>query len=75
MLKYNQKQRKHTKNTRRERKDMTKEKAIEKAFDKANLQGESADVYAIIYGYKVLAALPENEIDTIYEAIVKRLGF
>ena len=54
---------------------MTKEKAIERAFDKANLQGESADVYAIIYGYKVLAALPEAEIDTIYEAIVKRLGF
>lgn len=54
---------------------MTKEKAIERAFNKANLQGESADVYAIIYGYKVLAALPETEIDTIYEAIVKRLGF
>ena len=54
---------------------MMKEKAIEKAFNKANLQGESADVYAIIYGYKVLAALPENEIDTIYEALVKRLGF
>lgn len=75
MLKWHCSKEKHTENTRRERKDMTKEKAIEKAFDKANLQGENADVYAIIYGYKVLAALPENEIDTIYEAIVKRLGF
>ena len=54
---------------------MTKERAIERAFDKANLQGIDADVYAIIYGYKVLAALPENEIDEIYESIVKRLGF
>lgn len=54
---------------------MKKEQAIERAFNKANIAGEGADVYAIIYGYKVLAALPESEIDKIYESIVRRLGF
>lgn len=54
---------------------MRKETAIQNAFDKANLIGENVDVYAIIYSYKTLRDLPDDEIDEIYQYLVERLGF
>lgn len=54
---------------------MKKETAIERAFRKANLMGEDVDLYEVIYSYKVLRELPDEEIEEIYESLAKRLGF
>lgn len=54
---------------------MSKDKAIERAFDKANLAGEGVDLYKIIYSYKVLRELPDEEIEEIYDNMAKGLGF
>ena len=54
---------------------MTKEKAIERAFDRCNLMGEDVDILRVIYQYKVLRELPDDEIDQIYDDIADRLGF
>ena len=54
---------------------MTKEKAIERAFDRCNLIGENVDILQIMYQYKAIRELPENEIDQIYDDIADRLGF
>ena len=39
------------------------------------LGGESLDIYAVLYRYKALRDLPENELNEIYEQIAERLGF
>ena len=44
---------------------MTKEKAIERAFDRCNLIGEEVDILEIMYQYKAIRDLPEEEIDEI----------
>ena len=54
---------------------LTKESAIERAFDRCNLIGDEVDIYKVIYGYKVLRDLPQDEIDRIYDDIADRLGF
>lgn len=54
---------------------MTKEKAIERAFDRCNLIGDEVDILSIMYQYKALRELPEEEQDRIYEDIADRLGF
>lgn len=55
---------------------LTKDQAIERAFDACNLLGgESLDIYAVLYRYKALRNLPKNELDEIYEQIAERLGF
>ena len=54
---------------------MKKETAIQKAFDKANLIGEDVDLYKVIYSYKVLRELSDEEIDEIYEILATGLGF
>lgn len=54
---------------------MTKEKAIERAFDRCNLIGEEVDILKIMYQYKAIRELPEEEIDQIYDDIADRLGF
>lgn len=54
---------------------LTKEKAIERVFDRCNLIGENVDILEIMYKYKAIRDLPEDEIDTIYEDIADRLGF
>ena len=54
---------------------MKKGEAIERAFRKANLIGEGADLWAIIYSYKALRDLPDSELDEIYEELAARLGF
>lgn len=57
------------------RKIMTKEKAIQRAFDRLNLIGVNADVYEILYQYKVFREMDESELDEIYNELVARLGF
>ena len=49
--------------------------AIERAFNKANLQGADSDLYAVLYSYKALRELPETDLDIVYEFLAKRLGF
>lgn len=54
---------------------MKLENAIERAFHKCNLAGESRDIYGILYSYKAIRELPESEIDRIYDDMVDRLGY
>jgi hypothetical protein len=54
---------------------MNLEKAIQRAFDRCNLIGESVDIYQILYSYKAIAKLPDEEVDKIYDQIADGLGF
>lgn len=54
---------------------MTKEKAIQRAFDRLNIIGENADVYEVLYSYNVFREMNESELDEVYNELVKRLGF
>ena len=54
---------------------LAKEKAIERAFDRCNLIDEEVDILQVIYQYKALRELPDEEIDQIYDDIADRLGF
>jgi hypothetical protein len=54
---------------------MKLEKAIQRAFDRCNLIGEDVDIYEILYSYKAIAQLPDEEIDKIYDTIAEGLGF
>lgn len=54
---------------------MKLEKAIERAFNRCNLIGEDCDIYEVLYSYKAISNLPQNEIEEIYEDIAFRLGF
>ena len=51
------------------------ENTVEKAFRKANLIGEDADLYKVMYSYKTLQNLPEQDIEIIYDYLSERLGF
>jgi len=54
---------------------LTKEQAIKRAINKINLLGDTCDIYEILYSYKALRDLSEEEIDEIYNYIVEILGF
>lgn len=54
---------------------MKLQKAIDKAIDRINLIGEDCDVYAVLYSYKAIRQLPGEEVDRIYDHVVKVLGF
>lgn len=55
---------------------LTIQQAIEKAYNKANLNSEDDDCIDIaINKYKVLRELSEEEKEKVYEEISKRLGF
>ena len=54
---------------------MKKEQAIERAFNRCNLIGENVDILSILYKYKAIRDLPDDEIDQIYDDIADRLGF
>ena len=56
-------------------KDKAIERAFDRAFDRANLAGEGVDLYKIIYSYKALRELPDEEIEEIYDNMAKGLGF
>ena len=54
---------------------MSLEKAIQKAFDRCNLIGDDCDIYSILYQYKAIRDLPDDQIDRIYDQIAEDLGF
>ena len=54
---------------------LSKEQAIERAFDRCNLIGEEVDILKIMYQYKAISESSEEEIDRIYDDIADRLGF
>lgn len=51
------------------------ENLIDRAFDKCNLIGEDCDIWAVLYSYKTIANLPDDELEEIYQDIAQRLGF
>ena len=57
---------------------MTKlEKAIQKCFDRCNLDpdGESMEIYKHMYRYKAIRELPEDEFEKVYDQLAEQLGF
>lgn len=54
---------------------MSLDRAIDRAIDRINLIGDECDVYSILYQYKVIRELPNEEVDKIYDYVVKVLGF
>lgn len=48
---------------------------IEKAFRKANLIGENADLYQVMYSYKALREISQEDLEIIYDYLAERLGF
>ena len=54
---------------------MNLDKAIQRAFDRCNLEGSNCDIYKILYQYKAIRELPEEKIDEIYDDLTVRLGF
>ena len=54
---------------------MKLEAAIERAFNRCNLEGDGCDIYRVIYQYKAIRELESDEIDRIYDYIARKLGF
>lgn len=54
---------------------MTLEKALQRAFDRCNLEGEDCQIYNILYQYKAIRELPEEKIEEIYDEMAANLGF
>ena len=54
---------------------MKLETAKQKAFDRCNLIGEECDIYSVLYQYKAIRELPDEEIDKIYDEMAENLGF
>lgn len=51
------------------------EQAKQRAFDRCNLDGEDCEIYNILYQYKAIRELPQEEIDEIYDEMAENLGF
>lgn len=56
---------------------MKLETAIERCFDRCNLdpEDEGVDIYKYMYQYKAIRDLPEDQFEAVYNEISKRLGF
>lgn len=54
---------------------MKLETAIERCIDRCNLIGDDCDVIKIMYQYKAIRELPEEEFDKVYDHITAVLGF
>ena len=54
---------------------MKLEKAIQRCFDRCNLIGVECDVISIMYQYKAIRELPQEQFDAVYDEIVEGLGF
>ena len=54
---------------------MKLETAIERAIDRVNLIGDECDVYSVLYSYKAIRELPAEEVEKIYDRVVKAVGF
>lgn len=59
----------------RKEKAMSLEKAIQRAFERVTARGDEVDIYEILYSYKAIRDLPEEQIDEIYDNIAARQGF
>ena len=51
------------------------EHAIDRCFDKCNLDGPDCDIFKRMYQYKAIRDLPGDEFDAVYDDLAKRLGF
>lgn len=51
------------------------EKAIERAFDRCNIEGYDCEIYKYLYAYKAIRELPQAEIEALYDRFAKGLGF
>ena len=56
---------------------MSLNKAIQRCFDRINLDpaGESVEIYKYMYQYKAIRELPAEQFDTLYEQFAEDLGF
>ena len=54
---------------------MTLEKAIERCFDRCNIDGADCDIIKRMYQYKAIRDLSEPEFDAVYNDLAERLGF
>ena len=56
---------------------MSLEKAIQRCFDRINLDpaGESVEIYKYMYQYKAIRELPPEQFDALYEQFAEDLGF
>lgn len=56
---------------------MKLEKAIQRCFDRCNLdlEGDGMDIYKYMYQYKAIRDLPEDQFEQVYNQISERLGF
>ena len=50
-------------------------KAVDKVFDRVNLEGIDSDIYNHMFRYKIIRDLPEEQQDLIYDYIARRAGF
>ena len=55
---------------------MSLEKAIQRCFDRINLDpaGESVEIYKYMYQYKAIADLPDAEFEKVYDSLSAWLG-
>ena len=51
------------------------ETAVNKAFDRANLEGEDSDIYNQMYRYKAIRDLSSVQQELVYDYLSERLGF
>lgn len=51
------------------------DKAIQKASERITMMGDNADIYEVLYRYKAIRQLSEEQIDEIYDQIAKQQGF
>lgn len=54
---------------------MKLEKAIDRAFDTCNIIGDDVEIWAVMYRYKAIRDLPDDEAEKVYNEIAERLGF
>ncbi|MCR5450892.1 MAG: hypothetical protein K6F23_16005 [Solobacterium sp.] len=54
---------------------MPLEKAIRRCIDRCNLIGENVEIYSIMYQYKAIRELPDEEFEAVYDEIAGALGF
>ena len=54
---------------------MTLDRAIRRCIDRCNLMEGDIDIYKIMYQYKSIRDLPEDEFEKVYDDIAAALGF
>lgn len=54
---------------------MKLENAIQRCFDRCNLEGSDCDIIRFMYQYKAIRELPEDKFDEVYDLLADQLGF